>query len=69
MMPQPPQYPPPPPAYAMAPIPAAPQMQPPPAPQAARPAGKPTIFWVLLLVLGCLFFSAVVLVLIFALKH
>jgi flagellar basal body-associated protein FliL len=35
------------------------------------PAGtkKPAIFWVLLLSLGCLFLAAVVLVLIFALKH
>ncbi len=72
--PQVPQYQvPPPPAYAPPP---APQMQPvafppPAAPQPAPPVEtkKPAIFWVLLLVLGCLFLSAVVLVLFFALKH
>jgi flagellar basal body-associated protein FliL len=30
---------------------------------------KPAIFWILLMLLGCLFLAAVVLVLIFALKH
>jgi hypothetical protein len=45
--------------------PAMPQMQ--PMPPAAAP--KPTIFWVMLLVLGFLFLAALVLVLFFAVKH
>ena len=72
MPPQPQYQPPPPPAYAMAP-PAVPQAQPAaiPPPQPIPPAGtkKPMIFWVFLLLLGCLFLSAVVLVLVLALKH
>jgi uncharacterized protein involved in exopolysaccharide biosynthesis len=46
-------------------------MAPPPYPQAMPPAGakKPAIFWVLILGLGFLFLLAVVLVLLFALKH
>lgn len=55
---------PPPPAYAMAP----PAMPQPTMPQGA-PAPKPTIFWVMLVVLGFLFLAALVLVLFFAVKH
>ncbi len=71
-MPQPPQYQPPPSPAA----PTIPQMQPmaipPPAvpqPSPAAGAKKPPMFWVMLIVLGCLFLAAVVLVIFFALKH
>lgn len=59
---------------AAAPAPKAPAYQMPPAapgPPLAPPAEtkKPVIFWVLLMALGCLFLTAVVLVLLLALKH
>jgi flagellar basal body-associated protein FliL len=43
----------------------------PPAVQPAAPAAtkKPVIFWILLMALGCLFLTAVVLVLFLSLKH
>jgi hypothetical protein len=65
--PQVPQYQPPP-VYA----PAVPQMQPIsiPPPQPAPPTGKkPVIFWVMLLAFGCLFLTAVILVIFFAMKR
>jgi hypothetical protein len=53
--------------------PAVPQMQPVtiPPPQPAPPAAgkKPMIFWIMLMALGCLFLTAVILVIFFAMKH
>jgi hypothetical protein len=41
-----------------------------PPPQPAPPTGKkPVIFWVMLLAFGCLFLTAVILVIFFAMKH
>ena len=53
--------------------PAVPQMQPvtvpPPQPAPPTTGKKPMIFWIMLLAFGCLFLTAVILVIFFAMKH